>query len=112
MFSNKWRVQQHIYLQDYRRHSVAVSQEGNGRMQVYINIMEDKYNFFICNVLMVNELAGPTTSPGISEINSFSCGVAHRGESLISVFQEFSASMNKFFNLVGVLGTRLSFYGV
>ena len=46
------QVQQHIYLQDYRRHSVAVSMEivlyvhavsqrKNDHMQVYIVIMED-----------------------------------------------------------------------
>ena len=32
-------------------------------------------------------------------------------KSLISVFQEFFASINKMFILVGGLGTRLSFYG-
>ena len=61
---------------------------------------------------MMDKLAGPTISPGISEINSFSCEVAHEGKSLISVFQEFFTSISKFFNLVGALGTRLSFYGV
>ena len=58
MFSNKWLVQQHIYLQDYRRHSVAVSQSRNDHMQVYINIMEGKYNFLILNGLMVDRLTG------------------------------------------------------
>ena len=42
MFSNKWVIKQHIYLQDYRRHAVAMSQRGNDHMQVYINIMEGK----------------------------------------------------------------------
>ena len=28
------QVQQHIYLQDYRRHSVDLSQRRNGHMQV------------------------------------------------------------------------------
>ena len=59
MFSNKWLVQQHIYLQDYRRHSAAESQRRNDHMQVYINVMEGKYNFFIWNGLMVAELTGP-----------------------------------------------------
>ena len=36
------QVQQHIYLQDYRRHSVAVSQRRNDHIQVYIIITEDK----------------------------------------------------------------------
>ena len=36
------QVEQHIYLQDYRRHSVAVSQRRNDRIQVYIIIMEGK----------------------------------------------------------------------
>ena len=31
-----------IYLQDYRRHSVAVSQRRNDHIQVYIIITEDK----------------------------------------------------------------------
>ena len=30
------KVQQHIYLQDFIRHSVAVSQRRNDQMQVYI----------------------------------------------------------------------------
>ena len=34
------QVQQHIYLQDYRRPSVAVSQRKNDHMQVYTIIME------------------------------------------------------------------------
>ena len=59
MFSNKWLVQQHIYLQDYRRHSVAVSERRNDHMQVYINIMEGKWSFFIWNDLMVDRLTGP-----------------------------------------------------
>ena len=36
------QVEQHIYLQDYRRHSVAVGQRRNDRIQVYIIIMEGK----------------------------------------------------------------------
>ena len=34
------QVQQNIYIQDYRRHSVAVSQRTNDHMQVYMIIME------------------------------------------------------------------------
>ena len=34
------------------------------------------------------------------------------GENFISVFQEFSANINKTFILAGRLGTRLSFYEV
>ena len=30
------QAQQHIYLQDYKRHSVVVSQRRNGHMQVYV----------------------------------------------------------------------------
>ena len=52
------QVQQRIYLQDYRRHSVAVSQSRNDHMQAYIKIMEGKYNFFIWNGLMVDILTG------------------------------------------------------
>ena len=37
------------YLQDYRRHSVAVSQRKNDHTQVYTNRMEGKYIFFIWN---------------------------------------------------------------
>ena len=36
------QVQQYIYLQDYRRHSVAVSQRKNDNMQVNIIIVEGK----------------------------------------------------------------------
>ena len=53
------QVQQRIYLQDYRRHSVAVSQSRNDYLQVYIIIMEGKYKFFIWNGLIVDRLAGP-----------------------------------------------------
>ena len=34
------QVQQHIYLQDYRRHSVVVSQRMNDHMQDFIIIMK------------------------------------------------------------------------
>ena len=36
------QVQQHIYLQDYRRHPVAVSQRRNDHMQVHLVKMEGK----------------------------------------------------------------------
>ena len=36
------QVQQYIYLQDYRRYSVAVSQRRNDHIQVYMIIMEGK----------------------------------------------------------------------
>ena len=36
----------------------------------------------------------------------------HYGKILISVFQEFFASIDKIFILAGGLGTRLSFYEV
>ena len=53
------QVQQYIYLQDYSRHSVAVSQRRNDHMQVYIIIMEGKQNFFMRNGLIVDRLTGP-----------------------------------------------------
>ena len=36
----------------------------------------------------------------------------HSGKGLISVFQEFSASIGKAFILAGGQGTGLSFYGI
>ena len=41
----------------------------------------------------------------------FSSEIALSWKSLISVFQEFSASISKTFILVGSLSTRLSFHG-
>ena len=41
----------------------------------------------------------------------FSCKIVHYEESLISVFQEFFASIKKAFILAVGLGTGLSFYG-
>ena len=38
--------------------------------------------------------------------------IAHYGKILISVFQEFFASINKIFIFAGGLGTTVSFYGV
>ena len=38
--------------------------------------------------------------------------MVHNRKSLISVFQEFSTSINKTFILAGALGAGLSFYGV
>ena len=49
------QVKQHIYLQDYRRHSVAVSQRRNDHMQVYIIIMGGK-NFFLGKKIFSNIL--------------------------------------------------------
>ena len=40
------------------------------------------------------------------------CEIAHSEKSLIYVFQEFSASINKAFIFVAGLGAALSFYGV
>ena len=39
------QVQQHIYLQDYKRHPVDVSQRSNDQMQVHIIIMEGNRTF-------------------------------------------------------------------
>ena len=49
-------------------------------------------------------------SKHISHELKFSCQREHNGKSLISVFQEFSASINKTFILTGRQGTRLSSY--
>ena len=46
-------------------------------------------------------------SRGIWDSFWISCGVAHSGKGLISVFREFSASIGKNFILAGGLGTRL-----
>ena len=40
----------------------------------------------------------------------FPCKAAHYGKTLISVFQDIFASMNKIFILEGRLGTRKSFF--
>ena len=57
-----------------------------------------------------------TITHKIFEANSkylrFSCEIAHNGKSLISVFQEFPASVNKTFILAERQVTRLSFYEV
>ena len=42
----------------------------------------------------------------------FPCEIAHYGKNLISVFQEFFASINKILILAGRLSTRLLFYEV
>ena len=52
----------------------------------------------------------PTIIHKISETTL--CELAQYGKSLISIFQEFFASINKIFILAGRLGTRLSFYEV
>ena len=44
--------------------------------------------------------------------SGFSCGIAHSDKNLISIFQEFSSSVNGEFILVEGLGARLSFYVV
>ena len=41
-----------------------------------------------------------------------SCEIGNYGKSLISVFQEFSASINKIFILAVTMSTRLLFYEV
>ena len=46
------------------------------------------------------------------EITLVSCEIAHNGKSLVSVFQEISASINKTFSLAGGMSTRLSFYEI
>ena len=38
--------------------------------------------------------------------------MAHKGKGLISIFQEFSSSINEAFILAGRVGAGLSFYGV
>ena len=49
---------------------------------------------------------------GVSKTNSSFHVTAYNRKSLISIFQEFSSSINKTFILAGRLGTGLSFYGV
>ena len=49
---------------------------------------------------------------GVLGLTLVSCGMAHRGKSLIYVFQEFSASIDKAFIFGVALGAGLSFYGV
>ena len=49
---------------------------------------------------------------GYLRLALFLCEIAHYRKSLISVFQEFFASINKVFILAGRLGTRLLFYEV
>ena len=51
-----------------------------------------------------------TITRKISDTNSSE--IAHNGKSLISIFQEFSSSINKIFILARRLDTRLSFYEV
>ena len=41
-----------------------------------------------------------------------SCEIGHSGKSLISLFQEFFASIDKAFILAGGVGARLSFYEI
>ena len=51
-------------------------------------------------------------SRGIWDWLWFSCGVAHCGRGLFSVFQKCFASISGIFNLAVGLGAELSFYGV
>ena len=55
---------------------------------------------------------GSTIAHKIFETSSSFHKIADNGKSLISVFQEFTATINKTFILAGRLGTRLSFYEV
>ena len=48
----------------------------------------------------------------ISDWLKFSCEAVHNEKSFMSVFQGFSASIDKAFILAGGLGAGLSFYGV
>ena len=59
--------------------------------------------------------SGPALTCGIRDISGelwFSREIAHYGKSLISIFQEFFASIDSIFILVRGLSTWLSFYGV
>ena len=51
-------------------------------------------------------------SQNIRDSLYFSCQIAHNGKSLVSVFQDFSASIYKLFILAGRLDTGLAFYEV
>ena len=51
----------------------------------------------------------PTIIHKISETNSSFLVTVHYGKSLVSVFQELFANINKIFILTQKLGTRLSF---
>ena len=42
----------------------------------------------------------------------FSCEIAHNAKSLIAIFGDFSASINKIFTVAERMGTKLSFYEV
>ena len=53
-----------------------------------------------------------TINHKIFDTNSCFHVKAHKRKSLISVFQELSASVNKTLKLAGSLGTRISFHGV
>ena len=53
-----------------------------------------------------------SASRGIWDWLWFSCGVAHGGKGLISIFQGLSSSVGGTFVLAGGLGAGLSFYGV
>ena len=72
----------------------------------YTNIVWDIFGTDIYGKIIYNN------SQNIWNLLWFSCEISHNGKSLVSVFQEFSASINKTFILVGRLGTKLSFYEV
>ena len=66
---------------------------------------------YLCNLFLCTLL--PTITHKIFETNS-SFHVQYRTteKGLISVFQKFSATINKTFILAGTVGTRLCFYEV
>ena len=64
------------------------------------------------NTKFSTNISTSTMAHRISGTNSFSCEIGHSGKDLITIFQEFSSSIDKAFILAGGLGTRLSFYGV
>ena len=59
MSSNKWLAEQHIYLQDYRRHSVDVSQKKEWPLAGLYKYNGRQTELFIRNGLMVDRLTGP-----------------------------------------------------
>ena len=63
---------------------------------------------FTCWEVWLN--VGTTMAQAIFKTNS--SFHAHSGKSLIPVFQEFSASIDKAFTLAGGMGTGVLFYGV
>ena len=69
--------------------------------------------FGLIKKIFIRLLTGLQSFAKYTETNSsFHVKILHHGKSLISVFQEFFASINNIFILAGTLGTRLSFYEV